>query len=962
MDDKVCDILREVDNLFTRGIVNVGKFNKSTKYHSYCPYQNGSKENKCTNDYERFNALGSYLFTKISEIDENYKKKKGVSQHIELFMIWLGSKLFKMDNDYKATLEESYKKHLGKYLGNVNYWETISKKLYKDATIRKMDELYRLLDNVCKLITEYNKNTQKPDRKSLGNHAVQCRNFYKTIHKSINGCRPYLHLLDNVKMMYENFRWYQIVDNNNLNGSNKKLLLKSIQPLETFQGENRYFISVNGMFSFDDKECKEAKSNDEQIGEQIASKKSQDLEKSKTLGRGTQIRVPGNAHRGNTGSTKLPAKPAPPHPPVLKPPELSPEKPPVQKSPERSRPPSSPQTPQKSEASHQDGTKDSYSNKGNKGDGSNISGGTVSRPESSEGKPKDTGQKKPNPVGTPLPGPKEGSQPTRLKNQGSGKDGYVVKGSQGGSGSGIDGGPGSVQGDQGKSSDGTGSVQGGQAKGPGDPSRGNPVPAQSAPASSGTGTTSSPGTTPSPVQLPSASQSPTVSQPDSSLQPLDPQKPGPQPQPPTSDPPPAQDGSSSQTGGSNNSNEPKDSGNGKGSTGGTNDNTGGSSSGNVNLGGGSSGPTSSTSEGSFNLGSSIFRFLLNGTENLKKTSEFIQKNQQSFKDSAEKISGAYNNAVDILKNAYTASNNYVNDFVKDVIGQLNKTDPPSKQNGNHSGTGNSQGGGNSPNHLPSPQPPSTTDPSQNPPSVPPKNTQKTPSNDPSHKQSLIKPPIDPSKGPSSNSLSTPPSNPTPNPTPGPPKVLLQQGQSLLQSQPIAQQPAQLPVQVNSYNQQTVGQFVKSLSSDLILKKPWNIFPTTWNGSGDCKPEIKFMNATLVCCTYEQCSLTGIPVILVLIPIILLIAYKYLSFGSSKKSEKKNMKRVINFHDGNRKTKIIISSNDRSKHLKPVINLVNGKKGPLLNIYKLIRADPMPFINLFFLLIFFVYKRKRDTIE
>ncbi|EUD70309.1 hypothetical protein YYG_04627 [Plasmodium vinckei petteri] len=60
-----------------------------------------------------------------------------------------------------------------------------------------------------------------------------------------------------------------------------------------------------------------------------------------------------------------------------------------------------------------------------------------------------------------------------------------------------------------------------------------------------------------------------------------------------------------------------------------------------------------------------------------------------------------------------------------------------------------------------------------------------------------------------------------------------------------------------------------------------------------------------------------------------------------------MKRVINFHDGNRKTKIIISSYDNKKDLKPVINSVGGKKGPLLNIYKLIRADPMPFINLFF---------------
>ncbi|CAD2102777.1 CIR protein PIR protein [Plasmodium vinckei lentum] len=224
-------------------------------------------------------------------------------------------------------------------------------------------------------------------------------------------------------------------------------------------------------------------------------------------------------------------------------------------------------------------------------------------------------------------------------------------------------------------------------------------------------------------------------------------------------------------------------------------------------------------------------------------------------------------------------------------------------------------------------------------------------------------PTDPSKGlspnkPSTSSTIDPPSTPAPNPSSTTPKDPTQQKQPSPQPQHIIQH----PTQTNSSNHQTVGQFVKSLSSDLILKKPWNIFPTTWNGSGDCKPEIKFMNTTLVCCTSEQCSLTGISVTLILIPIILLIAYKYLSFGSSKKSEKKNMKRVINFHDGNIKTKIIISSYDKKKKLKPVINSVDGKKGSLLNICKLIRADPMPFINLFFLLIFFVYKRKRDTIE
>ncbi|CAD2085538.1 PIR protein CIR protein [Plasmodium vinckei lentum] len=923
MDDKACDLLNEVDEYFNNRGVNERKFNKSTKYHSYCPYENNSKENKCTNDYERFNALGSYLFTKISEIGITYKQKKGVSHHIELFMIWLGSKLFKMDNDYKATLEESYKKHLVNIMGKVNYWEIISKNIYKDATIRKMDELYSLLNNICKLITEYNKNTQKPDNRRLGNHSTQCINSYRSFYRSASGCKPYLRLLDNLKMIYENFRFYKMDLDSSLKGHNKELLLKRIKHLTMFKDENQLFVSVNENLSFDDKECKEAKSKDEQVGKSIASKNLPNNPK------GT-----GPIKKPDTG----PQKKSHPNTPQRKPTLPAPAKPPVQPPPA-----SSLQTSQKSETSHQSGAKGSDIKKGNKGDGSSVSGGAVNRPESSEGKPKDAEQKKPKPVGTPSPGPKEGSQPTGLKNQGSGTDDHVAKGSQGGSISGIDGGGDSAQGDQGgqgESSDKTGSGAGGHVDKGSQGSSGNQ--AKHSEDSSHGNTASAPsgaGTTPSPVQLPSASQSPPVSpesqpqphqqpadslpkdplptgsppavqQPDSSLQTSDPQKPGPLPQPPTVDPvPPAQDGRSSQTsqtGGSSNQNEQKDSSDSKGGTEGTKDNKGDPNDGSKDPGDGSRDSASSTSGGSFDWSSSIFEFILKGKEYYNKASEFIEKNRQTFEDAKDKINGAYNQAKDNLKTTYDQSNKYLNKLINDVIDQLNKNDTPSKSNNKQPGPGSPMGGGNKSNQ--------------------------------------------------------PPSNPQPNPPPiippTPSKDLLQQKQPSPQPQIITSQNPQ----VNQTNHQRIGQFVKSLSSDLILKKPWNIFPTTWNGSGDCKPEIKFMNATLVCCTSEQCSLTGISVTLVLIPIILLIVYKYLSFGSSKKSEKKNMKRVIKLVDGNRKTKIIISSYDNKKDLKPVINSVGGKKGPLLNIYKLIRADPMPFINLFFLLIFFVYKRKRDTIE
>ncbi|CAD2092343.1 PIR protein CIR protein [Plasmodium vinckei brucechwatti] len=990
MDDKACDLLNEVDEYFNNRGVNERKFNNSKKYHSYCPYENNSKKNKCINDYERINALGSYLFKEIMKIDKAYKWPDGDKRHIEVFMIWLGDKLFKIENDYKATLEESYKNNLEKIMGNVKYWEDIdSKKLYKKATIKKMSDFYNLLNYICKLIIEYNKNTQKPDNRRLVNYSTQCINFYRTIHRSANECGPYLQLLDSLKMIYENYRLHKMVNNYNIKENNRKSLLNRVKHLTTFQNENRYLLPVNPILNFNDKRCVDVRTSDEQIGEKIASKNLQGNPKG-----GVLPKKPGTATQGRTSgklSSTNPSipNPAPVKPPAPKPPAAPPPSPPKKAEQPPAKPtdtqttggkPSQkpqPQTPPKSETGHQSGAKDSGRNKGNKGGG-------VSQPGSSKGKSKDDPQKKTDQVGTPSPGPKAENQSTGVKNQGSGASGQGKL--PGGTDSGTSSGTGSGAGGQGDSSS--------QTKHSGNPPHGNTV---TTPSGAGTPPPSQP-VQPQSAQPSPVSPTPSVQSPDPPVAPPT-QSPDPPAAPPTQSPdspqtnsqqtgqqqtgplptgppaPPSQDGSSLQTfqsGGLTSQNEPKDPDSSKGSIGGASGNKGdpsggvngggstqgdqgntkdglnnqGNSSGgpsdqgNPNGGlnnqgnssggpsdqgnpnGGSSDPASNTSGGSFNLLSPFLGFIFNGTNKFNQASKFVKENHQKFKDAKDKISDAYNNTVDNLKIVYNASSDYFNSVVSNIANKLNQVDPPSK-------TGSS--GNNSPQNS-----------------------------DPSQKNGSI-PPLPPSN-PQPNSLPTPPTTSLPNPSPTSPIDPTSQKQPSPQSQPTIQKPAQVPSQSNQLNSQKIGQLVKSLSSDLILKKPWNIFPTTWNGSGNCKPEIKFMNATLVCCTSEQCGLTGITVTLVLIPIILSIAYKYLSFGSSKKSEKKDMKRVINFHDENRKTKIIISSNNRNKDLKPVINLVGGKKDSLLNIYKLIRADPMPFINLFFLLIFFVYKRKRDTIE
>ncbi|VEV54550.1 CIR protein PIR protein [Plasmodium vinckei vinckei] len=335
-----------------------------------------------------------------------------------------------------------------------------------------------------------------------------------------------------------------------------------------------------------------------------------------------------------------------------------------------------------------------------------------------------------------------------------------------------------------------------------------------------------------------------------------------------------------QTGGSSNQNEPKDSGNSKENKGGASDNTGDPNGGNGNPGAGSNDPASNTSGGYFNWGSSFFKFLLNGTENLKKTSDFIDQNQKKVKDVTDKINNAYNDVKNNLKNVYDKSSDYLNNFISNITIQLNSIGAPSKPDGNPSEPEKSINGGDSPT-------PQTSQITQN--SKEQTTTQQSP------------------QGTSGNK----------------------------NSDKTDQQEAQKPVANPVTKQENPGTELKGNGITEI-------------GDGYVLKEYKKI---------------GLSIIVILIPITLTIMYKYLSSGWRKElTRKKNMKKVINSIGGKRQVQIIISSSSHKKQTKKSINSVYKEKSPSLNIYKLMQADPVPFINLFFLLIFFVYKRKRDFIE
>ncbi|CAD2085039.1 PIR protein CIR protein [Plasmodium vinckei brucechwatti] len=277
--------------------------------------------------------------------------------------------------------------------------------------------------------------------------------------------------------------------------------------------------------------------------------------------------------------------------------------------------------------------------------------------------------------------------------------------------------------------------------------------------------------------------------------------------------------------------------------------------------------------------------------------------KDTYDSAVTAVKNTYDNTVTTIKGAYSATTNYIDGTVSSIINQLNSFGTFSQLNDDQFG---SDGSGNS---LPADNnPPSTTQ-------IPDPNLPPLPSS------------------------STPPGTTT-SPSPASPDTI-----------PTLSQSQSDPVQSHDTNPGTG--VPKTLTNSITDPS------STWNGS-TIGTIVKINEKPSIWCigSNKKCDILGIGIIGISIFVFLSIMYKYISFGSAKNSKKKkSMKRVIKFVDGNRKTQIIINSYDRNKDLKPVINSVGRKKDPTLNIYKLMQADPVPFINLFFLLTFFVYKTK-----
>ncbi|SCL91204.1 Plasmodium variant antigen protein Cir/Yir/Bir, putative, partial [Plasmodium chabaudi adami] len=173
-------------------------------------------------------------------------KSDEYNDYDEYFLLWISDKLFKIRKESKdkkpkkpymdtITLNSAYEKYLKKHKVILDYWTLFDNiKGLKEANLEYMSEFYKLLNNICNTIKEYNDNGV--ESKKLSKYFNRCLVQYRTLYMNISECNSYLHLLKKLKGIYDDFRNSAIKEN----GSNNDLPTK-LQKLTTLDG-----VEING--------------------------------------------------------------------------------------------------------------------------------------------------------------------------------------------------------------------------------------------------------------------------------------------------------------------------------------------------------------------------------------------------------------------------------------------------------------------------------------------------------------------------------------------------------------------------------------------------------------------------------------------------------------------------------------------------------------------------------------------
>ncbi|SCN60006.1 CIR protein [Plasmodium chabaudi chabaudi] len=205
-----CTIFNEIDQLFIDYEVNDDQFNKEYgQYNNYCPVKSGSK--RCDTDYEKLSAITGHAYVELTN-NQQGNLDNGYDPSIDLLVMELCHRLYKLSKDHSLSLKDAFEKYLGKPMGGFNHLSILYNNThFKDYNIGVMNGFYLLFKQMCETISIYEKPGVQQHEYIIG--VTQCYIMYDELYKFIRQCDPYLQLLNYLKTIYDAFKKAVIKDN-----------------------------------------------------------------------------------------------------------------------------------------------------------------------------------------------------------------------------------------------------------------------------------------------------------------------------------------------------------------------------------------------------------------------------------------------------------------------------------------------------------------------------------------------------------------------------------------------------------------------------------------------------------------------------------------------------------------------------------------------------------------------------
>ncbi|SCL90761.1 CIR protein [Plasmodium chabaudi chabaudi] len=200
MDKNVCKLFADADDVFNHGTVKENIFNTSNLYKKYCP--NGN----CNTNYDRISALCEYLLAELPKLNNNPKgSEDNVNQNYEYVFMWLADKFIKISPGRSFSLNDYYEKVIVNHGGNFNCWGKLDNKEHlKDSNISIMALFYQAFMNICNPIMK--NEISNFELKKFMNFDNSCYQVYDLINFQVSNCDPYVQLLINLKKSYDEYR------------------------------------------------------------------------------------------------------------------------------------------------------------------------------------------------------------------------------------------------------------------------------------------------------------------------------------------------------------------------------------------------------------------------------------------------------------------------------------------------------------------------------------------------------------------------------------------------------------------------------------------------------------------------------------------------------------------------------------------------------------------------------------